>query len=185
MKFNKEQKLLFVHVPKCAGTSISRCFNMELGSLNHVIARVIKKENPEAWNTYLKFATVRNPWEVELSSFFYKLGKIVAKRHPDVHIETCIDGFRGFLRSGGVKPMIDFLVDENNEIMIDEILRVENLEQDVDKMCEKHNLKLSQKPEKANITSHLNYKNYYKEQWMIDFVYKKNESYIKHFKYKF
>jgi hypothetical protein len=153
---------------------------------NHTPARVIKNEEPELWNNaYLKFATIRNPWEVEVSSFFYKMSKTVVLGHPEVHLKTSLNGFAGFLKAGGIRPMIDFLVDENNEIMVDEILRVENLKQDLDKMCEKYNLELFKKLEKANDTSHLNYKDYYKEQWMIDFVYKKNESYIKHFKYKF
>ena len=69
MKFCKKQKLLFIHVPKCAGTSIGECFDMK-GGPAHATALATKNKEPETWNTYLKFTTVRNPWEVELSSFF-------------------------------------------------------------------------------------------------------------------
>jgi len=184
MKFCKKQKLLFIHVPKCAGTSIGECFDME-GGPAHATAVATKNKEPETWNTYLKFTTVRNPWEVEVSSFFYKMSKTVAEAHPNTHVKASINGFAGFLRNGGVAPMMNFLVNENNEIIVDEVLKVENLKQDIDNMCKKYNLKLFKKLEKTNSVPHLNYKEYYTEQWMIDFIKQKHKNYIEKFNYIF
>ena len=204
MKFCKKQKLLFIHIPKCAGTSIFHCFDMQGFPAPHASALEIKSKAPEFWSSFLKFATIRNPWETELSSYFYKMSSTVANAHPEAHLEVSVKGFSGFLEKGGaIGPgqypdrfkmppdhkypysMMRYLTDEQDKIILDEILMVENLEDDINNMCQKHNLGLVKKLEKTNDRFHLHYSHYYTKQWMIDFVYKKNEDYIKHFKYKF
>jgi len=80
--------------------------------------------------------------------------------------------------------MMRWLTDESGTIMIDEILRLENIEEDVSGMCLKYDLK---KPDitKSFSTKHLPYQCYFTEQWMIDWVAERNQDYIEHFGYEF
>ena len=83
--------------------------------------------------------------------------------------------------------MMRFLTDENDNIAVDEILRLETIDKDMKDMCEKYNLNFAYNREfkQINWTNHLHYSRYYTEQWMIDYVYEKNKDYIEEFGYEF
>ena len=81
--------------------------------------------------------------------------------------------------------MMRFITDEDDNIIVDEILTLENIEKDVKKMCEKHNVNLVKELGQMNRTYHLHYSRYYNEQWMIDYVHEKNQDYIEEFGYEF
>ena len=205
MKVCKKQKLLFIHIPKCGGSSVVQAFDMEdLPSVKpHIGIQSAMDRFPEMAQDYLKFAVIRNPWEIEVSSFFYRLSQDVIEAGDNVpHIDAATGGFAGVLRDRNViacfqpnlvathkhgRSLMRFLTDKNDNIAVDEILRLENIDEDMKDMCEKHNLKFvfNRKFTRENCTNHLHYSKYYTEQWMIDYVYEKNEDYIKHFKYKF
>ena len=47
MKINRQQKLLYIHIPKCGGASIWRAFGMEtVSSWPHLGAESIKEKFP-------------------------------------------------------------------------------------------------------------------------------------------
>tara|TARA_R100000781_G_C4033796_1_gene111516 strand:- start:25 stop:690 length:666 start_codon:yes stop_codon:yes gene_type:complete len=71
-----KEKLIFVHIPKNAGTSIKAFFgavedNVVKEFHKHRTIKEIKNENPEAYNSYKKFAIVRNPYERMVSWYAY------------------------------------------------------------------------------------------------------------------
>lgn len=61
-------KVIFIHIPRCAGTTIERMF---LGSdfwdinpvMKHATASVYRKFYARYWDDYYKFAIVRNPYD--------------------------------------------------------------------------------------------------------------------------
>ena len=204
MKVCKKQKLLFIHIPKCGGSSVKKAFNMEtLPEGPHIGVQEAIEKCPKMAREYLKFTVIRNPWEVEVSNFFYKLSQDVIKaRGGFEHIDAACDGFAGMLRrKNGVtcfepnllkthkygRSLMRFLTDKNDNIAVDEILRLERIDQDMEAMCQKHNLKpaFDKTFIRINSTNHLHYSQYYTEQWMIDYVHEKNEDYIEKFDYKF
>jgi hypothetical protein len=70
-------KLIFVHIPKNAGSSIKKYligaerYDKINESWEHKTISDIKKKYPEKYNSYRKFAVVRNPYERTVSWFAY------------------------------------------------------------------------------------------------------------------
>ena len=71
-----KHKIIFVHIPKNAGTSIKKLFTEEVKTFPHEHKTIhkIKKENPEIYNSYRKFAVVRNPYDRMVSWYAYLNG---------------------------------------------------------------------------------------------------------------
>ena len=61
MPISRENNLIFVHIPKNAGTSIQEKFKMEQAG-GHQTAEQMRTENPQLWKDYSSFCVVRNPW---------------------------------------------------------------------------------------------------------------------------
>jgi len=83
-----DKKCIFVHIPKTGGTSIERVIWKKIsaqllfgspnryhtGGLQHLKARFIKTEvGEDVFNSFFKFAFVRNPWSKALSQYFYTI----------------------------------------------------------------------------------------------------------------
>ena len=206
MKINKEKKLLYVHIPKCGGSAVNKAYDMEPHGENpHAKAITIKEQYPEIWNEYLKFSIVRNPWAAEVSNFFYRVSNNHENQqaNPESHAAFVAGGFKKSLLNGLVAydpngincvlgidghgypfSMMRFLTDREGEVIVDNILKLENLEEDFKNLCERNDIEY--RPlQKTNGTTHLHYSCYYNEEWMIDQVYEKNEDYIEYFGYKF
>ena len=65
----EEYKTIFIHIPKNAGTSIRRYFNNL--STHHETIYDFKHVFPDEYNSYKKFAVVRNPYDRMVSWYFY------------------------------------------------------------------------------------------------------------------
>jgi hypothetical protein len=66
-----EHKCIFIHVPKCAGISVSTSLFGNLSG-GHVPIRTYSLVfNKLEFDTYFKFAFVRNPWDRVASGYFY------------------------------------------------------------------------------------------------------------------
>ena len=118
---SKAKKFIFIHIPKCAGSSVKKLLRNEnkltftyddwhysISDLNTLLAR-------EGKNTqdYFKFCFTRNPYDRLVSAFCYTLDKISDKndyhwdqyRHSYKIIESYIDpdhkinSFRNFITS--------------------------------------------------------------------------------------
>ena len=66
-----EHKLIFIHIPKNAGTSIKAFFGSKEFYHKHKTIKEIKDENPEIYDSYRKFTIVRNPYDRMVSWYFY------------------------------------------------------------------------------------------------------------------
>lgn len=73
MAISHTHKLIFVHNPKCAGTSIIRYFDME--DWGHDSASKSKEKYSKYWDEYKKFTVVRNPWDRFYSNYRYAIMK--------------------------------------------------------------------------------------------------------------
>lgn len=73
MAISHKHKLIFVHNPKCAGTSIINYFDME--DWGHLSASKSKEKYSEYWDKYKKFVVIRNPWDRFYSNYRYMMMK--------------------------------------------------------------------------------------------------------------
>jgi len=55
-----QHKIIYVHIPKCAGTSVDRFFGFTHGG--HDTAKMIKKKFSLEYDNYFNFTIVRNTW---------------------------------------------------------------------------------------------------------------------------
>lgn len=66
-----EHKLIFIHIPKCAGRSIADAFGLPF---DHYTAAYYHQQHTELWNEYRKFTIVRNPLDRFVSMYHYMMG---------------------------------------------------------------------------------------------------------------
>jgi chondroitin 4-sulfotransferase 11 len=111
MPVSDDKKFIYVHIPKCAGSSIASAmrssgiklrlkgratcddktaYKFDDMWLHHLPAATLRRiVTPEQWNTYFKFSFVRNPWDVAVSTYFYHKRRIAESKefrdnHPEI-----------------------------------------------------------------------------------------------------
>ena len=197
MPISQKNKIIFVHVPKCAGSSIEYHFEMikpgkvfypeiifgwqnNSWSQHWSFEQIIKECKKLNINTddFFSFSVVRNPWDRLVSSFFWR------KTNPKFSMEfkEFVKHFR-FNNRVHFKPQHEFIIDKNGNQMVDFVCRYENLQEDFNFLC----CKIGQEPKnlcRANKTNHKNYTEYYDNE-TIDIVSEKYAKDIEYFNYKF
>ena len=137
-----ENRCIFVHIPKCAGVSISHSlFGFNAGT-HKTIKEYLIAFNSKEFNEFYKFTIARNPWDRLLSAYrFLKLGgrNGFDKRWSETHLAKYPD-FRSFVLDGlsegeilrwqHFRPQSEFLVDGAGNARIDFIGRFETLDED-------------------------------------------------------
>lgn len=131
-----DKKLLFIHIPKCAGTSIEVFFaGRDWTDINartkHLTAReALKQYGRQAWETCFTFSVVRNPWARFLSFF-----NLVRTAEPNVVFDDWIRRVcsRRGLRFRGVtvhRSMTEYLAGPDGKVMVEFVGKVETLAED-------------------------------------------------------
>lgn len=88
-----DYQLIFIHIPKCAGRSISEVFNQRF---DQFIANHYYTEYYRFWNSYRKFTIVRNPYDRLVSMYNYIQQH---RRHKGEPIGCNGAGFEKWVRS--------------------------------------------------------------------------------------
>ena len=159
MLVSHRAKFVFVHVQKTAGISMETVLKQNFPDLEQWHGRhghasdAIGEWGRERWEDYYSFAFVRNPWE-RLVSWYSMIrarqaGKLIhlpwpLNRQPRIwsqvarkgqtfeqFLDRCTDEIfdRGCWKSFAYNQ-IDYLTDENGEIVVDTIGRFENIAED-------------------------------------------------------
>lgn len=179
-------KCIFVHIPKCGGTSIEDVIwpeprstsdlwmgfvskyrnKYQTGGLQHLLAMLIRQEvGEEIFNSYFKFTIVRNPWDKAISQFFY-----MAQR-PDLRDYIGMeenDPFKKYLELTEKKLHVQwekqykFFQDDNGETIVDYIGRLETMQQDAANIFER--LGINAVIPHVNATRHKHYSEYYDDE---------------------
>ena len=162
--FNREHNVLFIHVPKTAGTSMERCFF--LGGGGHKTIR----DFPEAQDAF-RFAFVRNPWDRFISAYCCQ---------TNVDDPNDLGAFDWFVRNRcspnqypvrGLYwkhfiPQWHFLLDVYGRIGVDFVGHFESLEKDWRHVCRRVGV-TAKLPHERKV-DHRPYKHYYTpESWDI------------------
>jgi len=188
MIINKEKKFIFIHVPKTAGYSLENSLEGDSVRPRHEYAQNIKPKYPD----FFTFAFVRNPWErlLSLHTFSVKGGWIKEK------------DFKRWLLGGGWweaeetrfgqhetrlphqrRPMCDWLMNDEKELMVDFVGRFEFLHRDVGVLRKTHNITIEAVPH-LNHSDHKHYSNKYDDE-MKEFVTHYHKIDLETFEYTF
>lgn len=135
--FLLNKRLLFIHIPKCAGTSVEFFFTGKdgtEGALKHATAQesrtAIDGISPDIWPRLFKFSVVRNPW-ARFLSFFH----LVRNAQPDIVFD---DWIRAVCSPEGLvfqglpvqRSMTEYLCAPDGTMLMDFVGKVESLEAD-------------------------------------------------------
>ena len=138
-----DKKLLFIHIPKCAGSSIELFFaGRDWTEINaktkHLTAReAVKLYGQETWDKCFTFSVVRNPWARFLSFF-----NLVRSAEPDAVFDDWIRQVcsRKGLRFRGVPvhlSMCDYLAGLDGTVIVDFVAKFEKLAEDFQTIAQK------------------------------------------------
>lgn len=127
--------LIFVHIPKTGGTTACAALRYSGITVNHTHEPAIalsRNYPPKVWNDTLKVTLVRNPWDRAVSLYYWW--------HQDV--PCSIAAFREWICKDCLSYMEEFdpldqlayLVDEEQNDLVDFIGRFENLQDDIKAM---------------------------------------------------
>ena len=102
-----------------------------LGHHKHSTANQIKLSIGAKYDHYFKFAFVRNPYDRALSAYYYFMQSPWLPLHKEA-CEKKIHEFLGVYLQTRPFRQVDYLCDNNNNIMVDYIGRYENINEDLE-----------------------------------------------------
>jgi hypothetical protein len=193
MLLSHQKKFLFVHIAKTGGTSIraalqrhrwqdpyylpmwvasklSRIAHHEVAIKipRHAKAITAKEMLPHPFfESLFKFAFVRNPWDLQVSSYHH-----IGRERPDLLLPD--ETFEAFLRrkldpdrpwqyhiDTSITQQSDYLVDLQGHLIVDFIGHYETLQQDFDHCCQQIGLPRVELPHRRKANDRLAYRDYY------------------------
>jgi hypothetical protein len=198
-KISHKYKSIFIHVPKAAGSSIREVLYESAYGGSHATAREFEVLFPEAFACYFKFAVVRNPWDRLVSAYAYFLKGGNSSRLDALVRDKMksLNGFEGWceylhherLSEPRSLPMLPhfipqacFVRDKENNVIVDSILRFENLQNDFESV--NNGIFSGVKLETHRSSEHGHYRSYYnaKTQRLVASIYSED---IEMFDYSF
>ena len=193
MLLSLRYKFLFVHIAKTGGTSIRAALRpykwkdpyrlplflcSRMSALTghrlacklprHAKAIAAREMLPrELYQELFKFAFVRNPWDLQVSSYHH-----IRRERP--HLMEDIEDFESFLRwkldperhyqfhvDTSIEPQSSYLVDLDGKIIVDFVGRYENLEEDFHTACRRIGIPSPPLPHKRRAAGRKSYREYY------------------------
>ncbi|MEA1989603.1 MAG: sulfotransferase family 2 domain-containing protein, partial [Pseudomonadota bacterium] len=123
----------------------------------------------DKWNSKLKFAIVRNPWDKVVSHYHYRVKTNQTQlRDKPIPFKEWVKLTYGeqvpfyFNHPEMFIPQLDWITDKEGNIIVDEVIRFENLEQEFHDVMKKLSLNLYLPH--VNSTKRGSYRDYYDEE---------------------
>ena len=195
MLLSHKHNFLFIHIAKTGGTSVRAALNhlrwrdpwylpqFICSKLSHLTGHRLGSKFPrhakaiaaremlpkEFFDQLYKFAFVRNPWDLQVSSFHH-----IRRERP--HLMSGTDDFESFLKwklnpqrpyqyhiDTSIERQSDYLIDLHGTVIVNFIGRYENLQDDFHQVCRDVNIKPIDLPYKRQATDRENYRQYYND----------------------
>lgn len=187
MRYHNFDNFVYIHINKTGGSSIEKALSLPF---EHKTAQgVIDKIGRDKWDDKFTFTVIRNPWDRAVSHYHYRvqtntttLGdnpigfKEWVKRTYRDQDPLYYENPRMFL------PQIEWITDKEGNILVDEIVRFENLNEEFGNIAKilGKNVRLPH----VKASDRGNYKDYYDEETIqiIEDWFKRD---IEIFEYKF
>ena len=196
MLISHKYKFLFVHIAKTGGTSVRATLEryrwrdplylpqFVCSRISHLTGHRIGAKIPrhakvicayemlprEVFDGLFKFAFVRNPWDLQVSSFHH-----IRRERP--HYLAGHDDFESFLRykldparpyqfhvDTSIELQSDYLVDLHGKVLVDFIGRYENLADDFREVCRRIGVPAPALTHKRQAKDRAGYQTYYTEE---------------------
>lgn len=211
MRFSQQHKFIFIASPKTGTSSIHKFLDENFDNLEkwcvikdgksikvrgHATALELRNVLKDEYDSYKKFAFIRNPYSKLLSSYFFlkKGGKqktmgikltmkqrlIVGAKSFFVHLLP----FKIWSIIYPYKSNYEYITDKNGELIIDYVGDFEKLENDLFSILDDIGLKNIDKSNFPfiNKSGAYNYNHYFKSKWfkrIIDFKLRKDLKFYK------
>lgn len=188
MLLSLQKKFIFIHIPKTAGTSIMlalRPWSLPQAKKSqwrrllshlpvkeavdkaffrqHVKAARLRQKLPDGiYDSAYKFAVVRNPFDLVVSTYHFRRKVPTTRRHQQV-LNWDFPTFVRYLEHRARLQRIDqtsWLTDRSGELIVDEVLRFESLADGFNQLMAKLDIPDAMLP-KVNTTVHDTYSAYY------------------------
>jgi hypothetical protein len=138
--------------------------------LLHAKARDVRKEVPaEVFDSFYKFAFVRNPWDLMVSMYHFILREPTAPRHEQVKAAGTFEGFVDWVAvtadpfpKGITRLQSEMLTDEQGRLLVDYIGHYERLEEDFAQVAAK--VGIADRLPHLNRSQHKDYRTYYSDR---------------------
>tara|TARA_Y100000768_G_C23811244_1_gene601913 strand:- start:231 stop:857 length:627 start_codon:yes stop_codon:yes gene_type:complete len=199
------KNFFFVHIPKTAGTSISSTiknsykYRVSYKPIVHSTALSIRNELGASAEKYYSFSFIRNPWD-RLNSAYYFLcqKKLYPEKGENWDQQKLLKkGFKAWLMEESfwepnasiedpflqIRPQSYYLCDKNNEMIVDDIFRYENLHNDLKNLGSKLGIDFKNLT-RTKSTNRKDFREDYCSE-TIDFVLNNHRVDIDKFNYKF
>jgi hypothetical protein len=196
MLLSYRHRFLFVHIAKTGGTSIRRALERErwkdryripllicsrLSALTghrlgvkfprHAKVIAAKEMLPrELFQELFKFAFVRNPWDLQVSSYHH-----IQRERP--HLMHGVQDFPAFVRwkldpgrpyqyivDTSMELQSDYLRDLSGRVIVDFVGRYENLQADFDEVCRRVGIPARALPHRRQAKERAAYRSYYDDE---------------------
>lgn len=190
-----KHRCIFIHIPKCAGISVSKTLFGSLGGGHRSIDQYRLIFSRQDFERYFKFTFVRNPWDRLVSAFFYMKqgGFSESDRLWAQHHLGMFDNFSEFVtrwvtphnvrKVAMFMPQSDFLCTHGIP-SVDFVGRFEHLNRDFQHVCQTLNLNCELPKLNERKSNRTDYRNYYCQRTLeiVGDVYRED---IKKFGYTF
>ncbi len=147
MVISDSHRFIFLAVPKTGTSSIELALEPYRSPITaqfnkHATCSRLQRDLPgEVWQSYFKFAFVRNPYDLMQSWYFYRQREeLAAPEHPRHHLYTGNLAFEefilGFAKNELMLRQVDFIAPYGRGVQVDFVGKYETLEQDFQQICE-------------------------------------------------
>ena len=176
-KFLNSSQVLFIHIPKTGGNSIKQTnFFKSCSYFGHTYIRDVKHANMYKYS----FAIVRNPYDRLVSAYFYLKKGGMPNNSYDLQMQKRLKKytyFKDFVRDLKLfvndthfKPQHMFVCDSGGRIIVNHILKVENIDNEFSQLL-RSKLLPDEKLHTINASKHDNYTRYYDDNEIKKRVY--------------
>jgi hypothetical protein len=156
--------------PPMIGDQPNRMYEVWQALLLHARACDAQKELPaDVFTSFFKFGFVRNPWDWQVSMYYFILRENTYAKHELV---KGLQGFEEYVEwvvstpdpypKGTPKLQSETLADAQGNLLVDFVGRYETLTQDFRQVCQR--LKIEASLPHLNATAHRDYRTYYNER---------------------
>jgi hypothetical protein len=197
MLISYSHRFIFIHVGKSAGMSMRNAllpfctepekfkirrpprekdgqpnpvYTMWETLLLHPKCSDVKRELPaEIFDSFYKFAFVRNPWDILVSLYHFMLSDPEIPRHDEVKALADFEAFVGWsiaeaspFPKGITKLQADMVTDRDGKLLIDDIGYYETLREDFTRIC--RHVGIDAELPHLNSSRHRDYRSYYNDR---------------------
>jgi hypothetical protein len=135
----------------------------------HFPAKILRELVPEeVWSTYFKFAFVRNPWDLVVSTYhfskqMFRQDVTAAAGDPDIGFLIASLDFTNYVRArpyfASERGVLPFITDKEGKLLVDFVGRVEQIDLDFAHVCRQ--IGIEAKLQRVNDAPRAHYREFY------------------------